>query len=246
MAGHMEREAGGKVLITGASRGIGRAMAELFARRGYCVYANYHKSEGAARDLAMLLAGEGHPITLVRGDISRAEDVAAMVEQAGSVDILINNAGIAQCRQFVDMTEADWDEMMAVNLKSVFLCVKAVIPHMLRRKRGKIINVSSVWGVAGGSCESHYSAAKAGVIGFTRALAKEFGPSGIRVNCIAPGVIDTDMIGDLTEADRRLICEQTPLGAIGLPADVAKAALFLAEDEFITGEVLNVNGWFYI
>jgi 3-oxoacyl-[acyl-carrier protein] reductase len=240
------RRTGKTVLITGASRGIGYETAKLFAQNNYIVYANYHKSPGSLKALSERLSNEGYTVIPVYADVSRKSDVNDMVSQTGGVDILINNAGISQFRQFVDMTEADWDNMMSVNLKSVYLCTHGVIPYMIHNKRGKIINISSVWGVTGGSCEVHYSAAKAGVIGFTKALAKEMAPSGIQVNCIAPGVIDTDMIKDLSEADRLLIKEQTPMGTIGLPEDIAKAALFLAEDEFITGEVLNINGGFHI
>ena len=234
------------VLITGASRGIGYETAKLFAQNNYIVYANYHKSPEALKALSERLSNEGYTVIPVYADVSVKSDVNDMVSQTKGVDILINNAGISQFRQFVDMTEADWDNIMSVNIKSVYLCTHAVIPYMIHNKRGKIINVSSVWGVTGGSCEVHYSAAKAGVIGFTKALAKEMAPSGIQVNCIAPGVINTDMLKGLSEADRLFLKEQTPMGTIGLPEDVAKTALFLTENEFITGEVLNVNGGFHI
>lgn len=235
-----------KVLITGASRGIGYAMAALFAQKGYLVYANYHKSPDPLKILAESAAKQGNTVVPLYGNVSQREDVDRMIQEAGDVEILINNAGIAQTKQFVDLTEEDWDTMMTVNLKSVYLCSHSVIPQMIRRKRGKIINISSIWGVTGGACEVHYSAAKAGIIGFTKALAKEMAPLGIQVNCIAPGVIETDMIADLGAADRAVVIEETPLGSIGLPADIAKTALFLAEDAFITGEVLNVNGGFHI
>lgn len=234
------------VLITGASRGIGYAMAALFAEKGYAVFANYYHHEAPLRALAETASGKGRTVVPIYGDVSRQDDVERMTRETGDVDILINNAGIAQTKQFVDLTEEDWDAMMTVNLKSAFLCSHSVLPHMIRKKKGKIINISSIWGVTGGACEVHYSAAKAGIIGFTKALAKEMAPSGIQVNCIAPGVIETDMIAELRPADREAVIGETPLGVIGLPADVAAAALFLAEDTFITGEVLNINGGFHI
>ena len=234
------------VLITGASRGIGYATAELFAVNGYTVYANYRSSPKSLELLSEKLSERGFTLIPLYADVSNSSDVEHMVSQTNGVDILINNAGIAQFKQFVDMSETDWDNMMSVNLKSVYLCTHCVIPHMIKRKHGAIVNISSVWGVTGGSCEVHYSAAKAGVIGFTKALAKEMAPSGIRVNCIAPGVIETDMNKELSDYDRQLIKEQTPLGTIGLPDHIAQAALFLAENQFITGEILNVNGGFHI
>ncbi len=235
-----------RVLITGASRGIGYAMAALFAQKGYFVCANYHHHVEPLRLLAETAAAEGHTILPLYGDVSEAEDVKRLMEAAGDVEILINNAGIAQTKQFIDLTEEDWDAMMTVNLKSAYLCSRSVLPHMIRQKKGKIINLSSIWGVTGGACEVHYSAAKAGLIGFTKALAKEMAPSGIQVNCIAPGVIETDMTATLRGADREVVLAETPLGVIGLPHDVAAAALFLAEDTFITGEVLNINGGFHM
>lgn len=235
-----------KILITGASRGIGYAMAALFAQKGYFVYANYYRNPDLLQALAKSAAEQGNTIVPLYGNVSQAEDVTKMLEESGDVEILVNNAGIAQTKQFVDLTEAEWDEMMTMNLKSVYLCSHNVIPAMIRKKHGKIINISSIWGVTGGACEVHYSAAKAGIIGFTKALAKEMAPSGIQVNCIAPGVIETDMISDLCAADREAVIGETPLGSIGLPEDIAKAALFLAEDTFMTGEVLNINGGFHI
>ena len=235
-----------KVLITGASRGIGYALAKAFAQKGYMVFAAYNKTYEPLRQMAIDMEQKGFSVIPVKCDVSNAENVKEMFRQAGHVDILINNAGISQTKLFTDITEDDWDNMMAVNLKSVYLCTKEVLPQMINAKSGNIINISSVWGVTGGSCEVHYSAAKAGVIGLTKALAKELGPSGICVNCIAPGVIKTDMTSDLSSDDKNALIEQTPAGRIGLPGDIAGAALFLAENSFITGEVINVNGGFYI
>jgi len=235
-----------KVLITGASRGIGYALAKAFAQKGYMVFAAYNKTYEPLRQMAIDMEQKGFSVIPVKCDVSNAENVKEMFRQAGHVDILINNAGISQTKLFTDITEDDWDNMMAVNLKSVYLCTKEVLPQMINAKSGNIINISSVWGVTGGSCEVHYSAAKAGVIGLTKALAKELGPSGICVSCIAPGVIETDMTSDLSSDDKNALIEQTPAGRIGLPGDIAGAALFLAENSFITGEVINVNGGFYI
>ncbi|MDD2956405.1 MAG: 3-oxoacyl-ACP reductase FabG [Oscillospiraceae bacterium] len=234
------------VLVTGASRGIGRAMAAAFARVGFRVCIHFHKSEAAARALERELLDEGCDVFCLQADVSDAGEVEELFRAAGRVDLLINNAGISQEMQFLDMTEEDWDRMMAVNLKSVFLCSRAAAGAMVRRKSGMIINISSMWGVTGGSCEVHYSAAKAGVIGFTKALAKELGPSGVQVNCIAPGVVNTDMNRGFSQADMAALRDQTPLERFGEPEDIARAALFLADDRFITGEVLNINGGFVI
>ncbi len=232
------------VLVTGASRGIGYAVAEAFARRGYTVFATYHNTEDPLNALSDELNAEGFTLVPVYCDVSDEESVSAMFSQIGDVDILINNAGIAEFSVLSDITSESWDRMLDVNLKSVFLCSKAASRGMINNKFGRIINISSVWGVVGGSCETHYSASKAGIIGFTRALAKELGPSGITVNCIAPGVIETDMNAHLTESDKQALCADTPLGRIGSPSDIAHAALFFAEADFVTGETLSVGGGF--
>ena len=225
-----------KVLVTGASRGIGFAMAKRFAEAGYAVYALWHNQKEQLDGIGAL------DITPVHGDVADAASVAAVRDAVGAVDILVNNAAISRFGLITDLSEAEWDEMMAVNLKSVFLLSRAFLPDMIRRQSGRIINVSSIFGAVGGSCEVAYSAAKAGVIGFTKALAKEVGPSGIQVNCIAPGVIDTAMNARLSAEDLAALRDETPLGRLGTPEDVANLALFLAADKFITGEVLHIGG----
>ncbi len=230
------------VLITGASRGIGRACAEKFAAEGFRVFANYNNSEANANELA-----EKTGVIPIRADVSDAaqvEKMAEIINAYGGVDILVNNAGIAQQKLFTDITEEDWDRMFDINVKGMYLVTKSLIPGMINKKCGKIINVSSMWGVTGGSCEVHYSAAKAAVIGFTKALAKELGPSGIQVNCIAPGVIDTDMNNNLTEEDIAWLSEETPLGRTGTAAETAELIYFLASEkaDFITGQVIGNNG----
>ena len=232
----MERGIKQKVLITGASRGIGFAMAKRFAEAGYAVYALWHNQKEQLDGIGAL------DITPVHGDVADAASVAAVRDAVGAVDILVNNAAISRFGLITDLSEAEWDEMMAVNLKSVFLLSRAFLPDMIRRQSGRIINVSSIFGAVGGSCEVAYSAAKAGVIGFTKALAKEVGPSGIQVNCIAPGVIDTAMNARLSAEDLAALRDETPLGRLGTPEDVANLALFLAADKFITGEVLHIGG----
>ncbi len=232
------------VFITGGSGGIGGAMVREFYALGCNVAFAYKTGKSKAEALAKAVPGS----LALYCDVTDAWSVKGAIDAAlarfGKIDVLINNAGISSQKLFTDITEAEWDEMMDVNLKSCFLTCKAVLPQMINRKSGSIINVSSMWGQTGASCEVHYSAAKAGVIGFTKALAKELGPSGIRVNCIAPGVIDTAMNAHLSGDDVAALREEIPLGAIGTPETVAKAAAFLAGEggEYITGQVISPNG----
>ena len=236
------------VLITGASRGIGAAAARLFAQKGWQVAANYCQSEKEARALAA-----SHPgILAVQADVADRGQVDRMTKevlhQFGNIDVLINNAGIAQQKLFTDVTETEWERLFSVNVTGVFHCCQAVLPGMIRRQRGKILNLSSIWGMTGASCEVAYSAAKAAVIGLSKALAKEVGPSGITVNCVAPGVIDTQMNAALDDETRAGLREETPLGVLGKPEDVANLLFFLASEQadFITGQVISPNGGFVI
>lgn len=235
------------VLITGGSRGIGRAMVELFCENGYKVAFTYKNSENQAKSLA-----ESTGALAIAADSASEADVVAAValaeKELGHIDCLINNAGVSSFSLFTDLTLEDWNNHMAVNLTGAFLYSKAVIPGMVSKKSGRIINITSMWGVVGSSCEVHYSTAKAGLIGMTKALAKELGPSGITVNAIAPGLIDTDMNSALSEEDIKAVAEETPLMRIGLAREVAQAALFLASDSasFITGEIMNVSGGYIV
>ncbi len=232
-------------LITGASRGIGRAAALRLAEDGFRVIVNYHTSKGEAESLLdELNARNFSGCTAVQADVSNRAQVEKMFVLAGGVDVLVNNAGIAQQKLFTDLTEQDWDRMFDVDVKGFFHCCQCALPYMIHRKRGKIINISSMWGQVGASCEVHYSAAKAAVIGLTKALAKEVGPSGIQVNCVAPGVITTEMNAQLDESTLCALKEDTPLGVIGTAEDIAAAVSFLAGENsrFITGQVLGVNG----
>ena len=236
------------VLITGGSRGIGAAAARAFAQAGWKVAINYRRSAQAAQALAAELCVQGGQALAVPGDVADRAQVVQMVEtvrkELGDPDLLINNAGISQQALFTDLTEEDWDRMFAVHVKGAFHCCQEVLPAMIRRRSGQIINISSMWGQVGGSCEVHYSAAKAALIGFTKALAKEVGPSQVRVNCVAPGVIATEMNGHLSPADLEALREETPLEIIGAPEDVASLLVFLASDQarFITGQVIAPNG----
>ncbi|MGQ9779806.1 MAG: elongation factor P 5-aminopentanone reductase [Bacillota bacterium] len=235
-------------LITGASRGIGRATAVLFARHGYNVLINYHASEEAALSLCRALKEEGLSTAVFRADVTDRAAVETMVDYClarfGGLDVLVNNAGLARTTLFVDITEEEWDEVLAVNLKGVYLCTRAALRYMLPKKKGKIINISSIWGLVGGACEAHYSAAKAGVIGLTKALAKELGPSGIQVNCIAPGAVETEMLAGYTEEELNELRRQTPLRRLARPEEIAACALFLASEaaDFLTGQVISPNG----
>lgn len=236
------------VLITGASRGIGRACAVRFAKAGYQVAINYNQSEQAAITLMEELCALGHKARIFQADISDAAQANQLIEDVtarfGMIDVLVNNAGIAQQKLFCDITDEDWRAMMDVNVSGVFYTCRAALPQMIRRKAGRIINLSSIWGITGASCEVHYSASKAAVIGLTKALAKEVGPSGITVNCVAPGAVDTDMNAHLEEAEFDMVREETPLGRMGTADEIAAAVLFLAGEDatFITGQVLSPNG----
>ena len=235
------------VLITGGSRGIGRAMVELFAKKGYAVAFTYKNSEDMAKSLAQATGA-----LAIRADSAIEADVLFAVSEAekkmGQIDCLINNAGVSSFSMFTDLSLEDWNDCLSVNLTGAFLYSKAVIPAMVSRKQGRIINITSMWGLVGSSCEVHYSTAKAGLIGMTKALAKELGPSGITVNAIAPGVIETEMNKALSDEDKQALCEETPLMRMGAPSEIAEAALFLSGDgaSFITGEVMNVSGGFVI
>ena len=235
-------------LITGASRGIGAATARRLARAGYAVAVNYCRSEERALALVEELWGAGHTAMAVHADVSDPDQVGDMVDNVldkfCQLDILVCNAGRSWVGLLGDMTPEEWRELFAVNLDSVFYCCKAVMPHMIHRKRGKIITISSMWGQVGASCEAAYSASKAGVIGLTKALAKELGPSGITVNCVAPGVVDTEMNQNLTAEDLDALRQETPLERIGRAEDVAESVRFLASEgaDFITGQVICPNG----
>ena len=227
------------VLITGGSRGIGAACVREFCRREDRVFFFYRADTAAAEALSAETGA-----VAVQCDVADPAAVKEAFASLPGIDLLVNNAGVAGFSLFQDLSEADWDRMIGVNLSGVYRCSKAVLPHMIGQKNGCIINLSSMWGQVGASCEVAYSAAKAGVIGLTKALAKEVGPSGIRVNCVAPGVIDTDMNAALTAEALSELADETPLGRIGTPEEIAKVVAWLASDEagFITGQVIAPNG----
>ena len=231
------------VLVTGGSRGIGKAICEKFAEEGYTVAVNYEKSEEKANLLAEKIGGRAY-----LADVSNYEEVSSMFDkierELGNVDILINNAAISVVGVFQDCTDEEWERIFGVNVKGVFNCCKRAVGNMLKKQSGSIVNISSIWGVTGGSCECHYSATKAAVIGYTKAMAKELGPSGIRVNCVAPGAVDTDMNAHLSKEDWEEIEEETPLCKTGSADEIAEAVYFAASEKasYMTGAVLNVNG----
>lgn len=240
------------VIVTGASKGIGKSIAETFADNGYNVLINYNSSHDEALKLYKSLIDKGRSVRTFKADVSKRNEVDSMIDfcykEFNGIDILINNAGIAETKLFIDISEQDWDKMMNINLKGVFNCTQSVLRYMISQKSGKIINISSIWGIVGASCESHYSASKAAIIGLTKSLAKELGPSNIQVNSIAPGVIKTDMLSEYSEDDLNVLKEDTPLLRLGTPKDISSCALFLASDaaDFITGQVISPNGGFVI
>lgn len=247
-----ESEMGRTVLITGASRGIGRAAAVTFAKNGFNVAVNYRQSEDMAKSFIDELKGYEVKAAAYCADVADKSAVWEMFRKAeaelGKITVLVNNAGIAEQALFTDISEDMWDRMFDVNVKGAYNCTQAALPSMIHEKYGRIVNVSSMWGISGASCEVHYSASKAALIGFTKALAKEVGLSGITVNCIAPGVIETDMNSAIPKEIMETLKEDTPLNRIGTPEDAAEAIFFLASDKagFITGQVLSVDGGFIL
>ena len=237
-------------IVTGASRGIGREVAKELAESGITVIANYNKSEEEAKKLQQELEEQNFKLEIVKADVSKREDVKKLVEYTiekyGKIDILINNAGISEYKLFTDETDEDWDKLINTNLYSAFAMSQEVIPNMVHNKKGCIINISSIWGIVGGSLEVLYSISKAGLDGMTKALAKELGPSNIRVNSIAPGMINTKMNSKFTEKEIEEIKEEIPLERLGDPQDIAKCVKWLIDDNYTTGQVISINGGWVI
>ena len=239
-------------LVTGAGTGIGRACALALARDGYSVAALYRHSRAGAEEVCAQIVAQGGDAHALRCDVAQSGDVSRMANEVlgryKHVDVLVHCAGIAQEGLLTDMTDEAWREMMGAHLDGAFYLSRAFLPGMVSRRTGSVVFVSSMWGQVGASCEAAYSAAKAGVIGLTKALCKEVGPSGVRVNCVAPGCIDTAMMAAYDEEVRAALCEETPLGRIGTPEECAGAVRFLCSGEasFITGQVLGVNGGFVV
>lgn len=234
------------IIVTGASRGIGAAIVKMLAKEDYNIVLNYNKSEEIAKKMQEEFTKQGKNVEIFKADVSKREEVKKLIEftinKFKKIDVLINNAGISQTRLFTDITDEDWNNMLNVNLNSVFYMTQEVLPYMIHEKEGCIINISSIWGITGAACETHYSVAKAGVDAMTKSLAKELGPSNIRVNSIAPGIIDTDMNKYLLDEELANIEEEIPLGKIGSPETIAKCVKWLIEDDYTTGQIIGING----
>lgn len=233
-------------IVTGGSRGIGAAIVHMLVQEGYNVVINYNKSEQEAKKIKEEFTSKGCCVETFKADVSKREEVKKLVEftiqKFKNIDVLINNAGISQMKLFTDITDQDWENMINTNLNSAFYMCQEVVPNMIHNKKGCIVNISSIWGITGASCEVHYSIAKAGVDALSKALAKELGPSGIRVNSIAPGIIDTDMNKHLNEKEIEKIEDEIPLCRIGKVQDIAKCVKWLIEDKYTTGQIISVNG----
>lgn len=234
------------VIVTGGSRGIGANICEGLANDGAHVILNYNKSEKKALDIKEKLAVNGINIEIFKADVTKRNEVKSLIdyciEKYGRIDVLVNNAGISQIKLFTDLTDEDWQNMIQTNLTSCFYTSQEVAKYMINQKEGCIINISSIWGSVGASCEVHYSAAKAGLDGMTKALAKELGPSNIRVNSIAPGFIKTDMNAGLSDEEVQNIVQEIPLQRIGYTQSITKCVKWLMEDDYTTGQVISVNG----
>lgn len=235
------------ILITGASRGIGRDIAKTLSKdSNNMVIANYNKSEKEAIELKENLKNDGFNIEIIKADVSKRNEAKEMVQEVlnkyGKIDVLINNAGISQYKLFNDITDEEWDNIINTNLKSAFMVTQEAVRNMINNKEGCIINISSIWGVAGASMEVAYSTSKAGLIGLTKSLAKELGPSNIRVNAIAPGIINTGMNNRFSEDELQSIKDEIPLEKIGNTADITKCVKWLIEDSYTTGQVISING----
>ncbi len=234
------------IIVTGASRGIGREISRELAKKGYIIIANYNKSEKQMLELKEELEKEKIKIDIFKADVSKRKETQQLVKYAikkyGKIDVLINNAGISQIKEFTQITDEDWNNMININLNSVFYMTQEVCKNMIHNKNGCIINMSSIWGQIGASCESHYSVSKAGIDAITKSLAKELGPSNIRVNSIAPGIIDTEMNKNVSSEDLKSIKEEIPLEKIGKAKDIEKCIEWLIEDEYTTGQIISING----
>ena len=238
------------IIVTGGSRGIGASIVKELANKDYNIVLNYNNSEKQAKQIQKELLEKNIKIEIFKADVSKREDVKDLVkfalEKFKTIDVLINNAGIDQVKMFMDITDEDWNKMIQTNLNSVFYCTQEVLPTMIHNKEGNIINISSIWGITGASCEVHYSVAKAGIDGMTKALAKELGLSNIRVNSIAPGAILTDMNKGYTNEEIEDMKSQIPLGKLGNPIEIAKCVNWLIEDNYTTGQIISPNGGWVI
>ena len=234
------------IIVTGASKGIGKEISKELAKKGNTIIANYNKSEKEIKELQQELEKQNIKIDIYKADVSKREEVANLVkytiQKYGKIDVLINNAGISQKKEFTQITDEDWNNMINTNLNSVFYMSQEACHNMIHNKKGCIINISSIWGITGASCEVHYSVSKAGVDALTKALAKELGPSNIRVNSIAPGIINTEMNAHLSEEEKQNIEEEIPLEKIGKAIDIERCVEWLIKDEYTTGQVISING----
>lgn len=234
------------IIVTGASKGIGKEISKELAKKGNTIIANYNKSEKEIKELQQELEKQNIKIDIYKADVSKREEAANLVkytiQKYGKIDVLINNAGISQIKEFTQITDEDWKNMINTNLNSVFYMSQEACHNMIHNKKGCIINISSIWGITGASCEVHYSVSKAGVDALTKALAKELGPSNIRVNSIAPGIINTEMNAHLSEEEKQNIEEEIPLEKIGKAIDIERCVEWLIKDEYTTGQVISING----
>lgn len=238
------------VIVTGGSRGIGKDISITLAKTGYNVILNYNKSEQEAKDIKQQLLNQGIEIDIFKADVTKRNEVKELIkytiDKYKKIDVLINNAGISQSKLFTDITDEDWNNMIQTNLTSAFYTSQETVANMINNKSGCIINISSIWGLVGASCEVHYSVAKAGLDAMTKSLAKELGLSNIRVNSIAPGIINTDMNKNLTNEELEDIANEIPLNKIGYPQSITNCVKWLIEDDYTTGQIISINGGWVI